>query len=276
VIDTDGDNRINAIDDLEFLSGDQWPEDIARARDADGRPRLTINTLPTYVRQVTNDQRQNKGGIKVHPVDDEADIETAEVIQGLIRHIEYDSNADVAYDTAVNGSGLERLRLVRLGHRVLGRDELQPGHQVSRIRNPLTVYPGYHEQPDGSDLKQLAISVKIKREEFKREYPTPTWRCFKDLDNEWADWHDDQFISVAEYYRIEYSRAEVVLLSNGESGFKDKLLELPQGVTIVKTRKGTRSKVMWSKLTAVEELEKRRDQVQVDSGLPGIRGRDRH
>lgn len=255
VIDTDGDNRLQAVDDLEFLSGDQWPVDIARARDADGRPRLTINTLPTYLRQVTNDQRQNKGGIKVHPVDDEADVETAEVIQGLIRHIEYDSNADVAYDTAVNGAASNGFGWFRLVTEWSSEKSMLQDIKFRRIRNPLTVYAGYHEQPDGSDLKQLAISVKIKRDEFKREYPKADMAGFKELDNEWADWHDDQFIRVAEYYRIEYEEAEVVLLSNGESGFKDKLLEMPAGVTIVKTRKGARAKVLWSKLTAVEELE---------------------
>lgn len=255
VEETDGDNRGNAIDDLEFLIGEQWPEDIARARDLDGRPRLTINTLPTYLRQVTNDQRQNKGSIKVHPVDDGSDIETAETIQGLIRHIEYDSNADVAYDTAVNGAASNGFGWFRLVTEYASETSMNQDIKFRRIRNPLTVYPGYHEQPDGSDMKKLAISVKMRKEDFKREYPNADMAGFKDLDTEWADWSDDDFVRVAEYYYIKYEEAEVVLLSNGESGFKDKLLALPEGVTVVKTRKGTRSKVMWCKLTAIEELE---------------------
>jgi hypothetical protein len=66
---------------------------------------------------------------------------------------------------------------------------------------------------------------------------------------------DDDFVRVAEYYRIEEEEATAVQLSNGETGWEDKLVELPPGVTVVKKRKGTRCKVMWSKLTAVEELE---------------------
>ena len=53
----------------------------------------TINKPPSFIHQITGDQRQNKTSIKIHPVDDRADEETAEIIQGLIRHIEYSSNA---------------------------------------------------------------------------------------------------------------------------------------------------------------------------------------
>ena len=95
-------NREPAAADLEFLVGDQWPENIKRQRALEGRPCLTFNKLPTFLHQVTNDQRQNTPGIKVHPVDSGADVKKAEIVQGMIRHIEYSSNADIAYDTAVN------------------------------------------------------------------------------------------------------------------------------------------------------------------------------
>src|SRR4051812_37793381 len=83
---TDSKNRAAALDDLWFLQGDgQWPAQSKAMRTAEGRPCLTINTLPAMVHQVTNDLRQNKPAIKVHPVDDNADIKTAEVMQGMIR-----------------------------------------------------------------------------------------------------------------------------------------------------------------------------------------------
>jgi hypothetical protein len=257
VVDIDGDNRLAAVDDLEFLSGDQWPDDIARAREIDMRPCITVNTLPTYLRQVTNDQRQNKGGIKVHPVDEDADVETAEVIQGLIRHIEYDSNADVAYDTAVNSAASNGFGWFRLVTEYSDETSFNQDIKFRRIRNPLTVYPGYHEQPDASDMKECAISIKMPRKEFERQYPNADMAGFDTLGGvgDWSDWVDDDFVRVAEYYRIEEEEATAVQLSNGETGWEDKLVELPPGVTVVKKRKGTRCKVMWSKLTAVEELE---------------------
>ena len=69
----DRDNRREAAIDLQFLAGDQWPE-YARAQRVN-RPMLTINKIPSYLHQITNDIRQNRPGIKVHPVDDGADRE---------------------------------------------------------------------------------------------------------------------------------------------------------------------------------------------------------
>ena len=105
------DTRESELDDLRFLAGSpdnqwQWPEDVLSTRGAvqgqsiNARPTLTINKLPQHVKQVTNEQRQNRPACKVIPVDDKADIEVAEIFDGIIKHIEYKSNADIAYDTA--------------------------------------------------------------------------------------------------------------------------------------------------------------------------------
>ena len=96
--------RRDALDDLKFRAGEQWPEELKRDREADNRPCLVINRMPQFVKQITNDQRQNNPSIKVDPVDDKGDPETAKILQGLIRHIEYNSQADVAYETAFEGA----------------------------------------------------------------------------------------------------------------------------------------------------------------------------
>ena len=87
----EADNLREAKDDFQKLAGNHWPEDAARQREVERRPCITINKLPAFLHTVTNDQRQNKLGIKTHPVDDGADIKTSDVLQGLIRHIEYES-----------------------------------------------------------------------------------------------------------------------------------------------------------------------------------------
>ncbi len=92
--------RTDALDDLEFRSGKQWPDDITTQRGLDGRPCLTINRLPPIIRQVTNEQRQQRPSIQINPVGSGADQDTAEIIQGIIRHIEVNSDAEIAYDTA--------------------------------------------------------------------------------------------------------------------------------------------------------------------------------
>ena len=90
--------RMEAIDDLKFRAGDQWPEQIKAQRTIEKRPCLTINKMGTFVHQIVNDQRQNRPAIKVSPVGDKSDPDTAKMLKGLIRQIERNSNADIAYD----------------------------------------------------------------------------------------------------------------------------------------------------------------------------------
>src|SRR5579872_548524 len=93
--EAESENRLEALDDLRFAKlGEQWPEAVRQQRLRDGRPCLTINRQPAFIRQVVNEARQNRPGINVHPVDSDADIETAEIYNGLIRNIEQTSKAD--------------------------------------------------------------------------------------------------------------------------------------------------------------------------------------
>src|SRR5688572_1515021 len=101
------DNRKFQVDDAKFFAGSpdngwQWPTDVlaARRNDPNGaRPCLTINKQRQHVRQVTNEQRQNRPQGKVLPVDSAADPEVAEMLNGLVRHIDAQSDADTAQDT---------------------------------------------------------------------------------------------------------------------------------------------------------------------------------
>jgi hypothetical protein len=256
----DGDNRDAGLDDLRKLAGDHWDDKDKRQRELDRRPCLTINKLPTFLHQVTNDQRQNVPSIKVSPVDSNADIDTAETIQGMIRHIEYSSNADVAYDTAVNSAAA-----IGFGYFELIMDYCTPTSwdqdiKFHRIRNSFTVYMDpMSEEPDGSDQKRCMITSKMSRTDFKREYPDA------DASNEGfplglgdssnSDWLGEDFVRIAKYYRIEQMAATAVQLTNGETGWKEDLVSMPPGVTIKAERKSFRPKTMLYKITALDILE---------------------
>ena len=98
-------NREEYYEDFRFARlEEQWPDAIQKQRLQEGRPALVINKLPSLIRAVVNEGRQNKPAIKVAPVDNGADEETAEVISGLIRSIERNSRAAVAYTTALDHS----------------------------------------------------------------------------------------------------------------------------------------------------------------------------
>ena len=139
--EADNHNRLTALEDIRFAKlSEQWPEAILKQREIEQRPCLTINKMPAFIRQVVNDSRQNKPSIKVHPVDDNADRETAEVINGLIRNIEYSSNADVAYDTAVECAVTAGFGYFRVGMDYAYDDAFDMDLTIERINNPFSVY----------------------------------------------------------------------------------------------------------------------------------------
>lgn len=133
------DTREDELDDLRFMAGSpdnqwQWPADVLATRGSvqgqtiNARPCLTINKLPQHVRQVTNEQRQNRPSGKVIPVDDNADIEVAAILDGMVKHIEYISDADVAYDTACDNQVTYGEGYIRLLTDYC-REQLRSGHQ---------------------------------------------------------------------------------------------------------------------------------------------------
>jgi hypothetical protein len=258
-VELDGENRAKAIDDLWFLAGNQWPVAIKAERDMARRPALTVNTLPTYLHQVTNDQRQNTPAIAVHPVDNGADIQTAKVIQGLIRHIEYDSNAKVARVTANASAAAIGFGFLRLVTEYCDETSFDQDIKFKRIRNALSVrIDPLSQELDGSDMRYAFIESLVAKEDFAREYPNAQANNTT-LAGEpaYSGWIKKDAVLVTEYYCIETQDATVVMLADGSTAYEDEAQGLPLMMRDGKpvTRKGTRSKVMWRKITAVDILE---------------------
>ncbi len=131
------DDREAALEDIKFRAGEQWPQEILAARERDKRPALTLDKLSQYVRQIVNDGRQNRPSIKVRPVDGGSDIATAEVFQGIIKHIEENSGADAAYDTALDSSATCGQGYFRVLTEYSGDDTFDQEIVIRRVRNPL-------------------------------------------------------------------------------------------------------------------------------------------
>ena len=101
--DAESQQRKESQEDLEFaVLSKQWPDKVRDAREKAGRPCLTINRLPAFLRQVTNDSRLNRPSINVKPVGSGASQETAHILNDLIRNIWTTSSGDVVTDTALD------------------------------------------------------------------------------------------------------------------------------------------------------------------------------
>lgn len=255
----DSENREAGLNDLAFLKGDQWDERIKMDRALDGRPTLTINKLPTSLHQITNSQRQNVPSIKVHPTAAGKVQKMAELVQGAIRHVEYKSNATVAKNTAVNSAASIGFGYFAVLPQYCKEDSFDQELAFKRIRNPFTVYmdPGSVEL-DGSDQKWCIISEKIKRVEFKLEYPDKDPCDFVTphaLGDRISDWITTDEVRIANYFRIFSKKAVICLLQDGTSGYKEDLPKEQHGL-IMKERTTTRSEVQWFKLSANQILER--------------------
>lgn len=255
-VDGWNEQRKKALDDFQFRIGDQWPDEIKRERLIDGRPCLTINRIPQFIRQITNDQRQNRPTIKISPVDDKADIETAKIYQGLIRHIWVSSNADVAIDTSLDHSATGGFGFFRIKTDYVSPYSFDLEAKFERISNLMSVYfDPSSKEPDGSDSNFAFIFDELTEEDYKNQYPDSdlsSMQDWKSLGDNSEGWISDKAVRVAEYFYREFEEITLVMLPDGQVFKSDDLEEIPEGS---KQRKAKIPVVKWLKLNGVEVLE---------------------
>lgn len=212
------DNYQDYRDDVRFARlGIQWDEDVARKRKEAGRPALVINKLPPFIRQVVNDARQNKPQIKVLPQDSNADPETADIYSGLIRNIESASDADVAYDTALDCAATGGFGFFRLNLAYAHDESWEQDIVFERIANPLMVYGDPDSQAaDSSDWNIAFVGEMIEKKEYKRRFPDAEPIDFEAWPDSAGQWREGDKVLVAEYWTREETRKPILLLSNGQ------------------------------------------------------------
>lgn len=215
----ENDNRLRGLDDLRFARmSDQWPATVRRQRELDGRPCHTINRLPTFIRQVVNDARQNKPAIEVRPADSGADPEVAEILSGLIRNIEAISDADIAYDTAIESAVSNGFGYFRINTAYTSDDNFDQDIIIERIADPFTVYGDPEsESADGSDWNCCFIVKMLSKDDFKAKYKGKDAVDWDGLGYSGlpAPWMDGDQVMVAEYWHREEVEGQLLMLSNG-------------------------------------------------------------
>ena len=269
-------SREDEIDDLKFYAGSpdnrwQWPADVLATRGAvqgqtiNARPCLTINKLPQHVRQVTNDQRQNRPSGKVIPADDKADVAVAEIFNGMVRHIEYISDADVAYDTACENQVSYGEGYIRVLTEYCDDNTFDQDIKIGRIRNSFSVYMDPTIQdPCGSDAKWCFITEDISKADYERMYPNSapitTLQSLGVGDQNLSQWLNEDTIRIADYYYCDYDRATLNLYPGNITAFagtpEDKMLKRQFGKPL-KSRESDRRRIKYCKINGYEMLEER-------------------
>lgn len=271
------DNRKRAKEAMLFREGKQWDANPSGSVSED-EPELTINLTDAMVRRVVNNIKQQRPRGKCHPVGDGADVELAEIINGIGRHVETRSEASVAYDMAAEravdaGEGYFRLIAEYTDPRSFQKDL-----RILPIRNIFTVAmdPGAI-MPSGADQNWCIISVKMKRQEYKRRHPNAPNVQWSDLDRDERrlNWEDKEEIRLAEYFRIR-ELPEKLYLIRGKNGEEFSLYrsELPRredgrvviddatqrlaklGLRIEGSRDSVKRQVEWFRLNGLNVIER--------------------
>ena len=262
--ENESDNRENALADLKFgRMGEQWKEVDEEQRSQEGRPSLTVNRMPTFIRQIVNDARLNKPSIKVHPVDDKGDPETAEILNGIIRNIEVQSKADIAYDTAIDSAVSNGFGYFRIDIEYARDDSFEQDIVINRIANPLTVYGDpASTAADSSDWNVAFVTEMMRKDLFEAEYPDAEavdWEALRADDNARL-WFESDGVRLAEYWVRDEITRTLLRLSSGEVMYEDDFSPNQEffaqaGITVEADRQVPSHKVVQHLITGAEVLE---------------------
>lgn len=257
------DNRQKMKEDVRFAASSpddpwQWAKDDQTARK--GRPMLTINKMPQHIRQVTNDVRMNMPSIKFRPADDKADVEVADILMDFVRHIEANSDADIAYGTASDHQVTHGLGYIRVLSDYTREDSFDQDIFIGQVKDPFKCYDDPDIQdPAGADRRFFFIEETLKEDEFKAQFPDaePIDWNFVDAGQGWFS--GDKDIRVAEYFEVVEKPATLCLWATGATSFKGD--PMPEGVYMgevpLKERKTHKCVVMWRKLNGQQILEEK-------------------
>lgn len=268
---------------LTFESGDQWPAWVKRSREGanpggdtnpGARPMLTISQIDQPVQQIINQQKNADLGITISPTGD-ASVEDAEIRQGLIRHIQVQSRAQLARDWAYE-------RAVKCGRgfyevcKAWSDDPAQPFDQELRVRRILdqskVMVDPFAQEPDACDGDWAFKWSDYPEDRFQREFPKAklAQASSQELEAEaeqnkgWIGAEEaTRTIRVAEYWYAEYTPTTVTLytLPDGSEQAIWAPDPVPPGAVPVMdgdkpvSRVVQKRAVRWCKITANEILE---------------------
>jgi hypothetical protein len=222
-------DRQLAAEDLKFAAGGegQWPAGMAAERERDGRPMLTINRLAASIKQVINDARQNKPGIKVIPAGSEdAEAEKrakqkAEIYEGIVRQIESTSRAQQiympAYELVVRGGFRGSWRVTT---RYCDDETFDQEIVLEPILSPFAVYRDPDSKSvDHADDQWCFVCEDVSIKKFQTMYPDEAQSSWDGGHEGLAldGWKTIDTVRLAEYWFFEDGDEKIIsVLDTGE------------------------------------------------------------
>lgn len=212
------------VADVKFCNADsdnmyQWPNELRQSRARDSRPSLTINKTRQHALMVQNEIKENLPAVKISPTGGSASYDSAQVYAGVVRHIEYNSNAASAYANAMTYQVQGGIGYWRVTTGYAHDDSFDQEIFIKRIKDPMSVYIDCDcVESDGSDAKYNFVFDDMVSSEFKRQYPNAV-DTIASVSFGKSAWVNKEKVRVAEYMRCVYEDDWLVALpSKDEQG----------------------------------------------------------
>lgn len=197
------DNIRLAYEDLDFLAGNQWPNDVAITRQNESRPVLTNNQMPQFVHQVTGDFRKMRPAIKVVGVDDQSDRKLADIREGMVRYIENRSDAAGVYFGAGDSQVACGIGHARVITEYADDTTFEQEIRIESVDDGVSVlWDPDAKRLSREDANWCFVPVDYTRATFKENWPDASLDEFEDVKSwtHYSEWVTDDTIRVAEYW----------------------------------------------------------------------------
>lgn len=263
--EADAEFRREFVKDLEFISDDQWDSIARQQRTESSRPCFTVDRINPSLRQIVNEERQNRPAILVRPAGSDATEEVAKVIAGIIRHIEQDSSAEAAYDTAGWYAAAGGVGYLRIRSEYESMDSFDQKLVIEAVADPMTVmFDPASTAVDGSDANWAFIVDRISKDEFKARYPDADepQDDWQDSLVEDPDWVDEDSLMIAEYFYKDHETVKIYQVQDMVTGEIAVTREAPPKdvqdaglARVIQTRTTTIPAIRWCLMTSTRILE---------------------
>lgn len=209
-------------EDMRFVLGDQWDENVKTRRESAKKPTLTINRLPAFIGQYLGAFLQSDTTIKLNPTRGGTKT-VAEIRQGLVRTIMRTgyaklAKAEAAKSQYICGVGNFALEVIDSEYDVFTRDmRLKPLEDPFQV-----VWDRGSYEPTGADAQRCYVFEYMTRDDFNLAYPG------HENDGGWysdeADastmtahgWEVEDMVRVCLFWQMH--REDVVLALESDSG----------------------------------------------------------
>ena len=211
------DERESQRDALLFRAGNHWPDSLLQTRE--GQPErlaMVIDRLNPYIQQILNAYRRSPLAMRVRPKSGGATKPIADLLEGHLRDVEQEREAEIACAVALDqacGQGLGYFRLVT------EYEDPRSFQQCLRIKplyNRFAVYADPASvHPAGLDMEWCFIIDRMATSRFMQLYEVSPQELSAVCGSRDQTWHSDAEVLVAEYYYKTYAKETLVQLPNG-------------------------------------------------------------